>query len=261
MAHALARGLVEQGVVAASDLMASCPSNGPSREAFLTDFPADTVRWTADNLDVVRTSDLIVLAIKPQVMDAVLPEIQEVSAGKLIVSIAAGITLARLESGLHPQARVVRCMPNTPMLVGAGASAYALGTRATDEDAASVQALLDAGGLARRVEEAHLDAVTALSGSGPAYVFHFIEALTDGGIALGLAPDMARDLAVQTVAGSAKMVAETGENPGDLAANVKSPGGTTIAACDVLEAAGFHEIITSAMEAAHRRAGELARGD
>lgn len=152
----------------------------------------------------------------------------------LIISIAAGVTLATLESAL-PGHRVIRVMPNTPCLVGEAASAFSLGKHATDADRTLVKTLLDAVGLSMEVPETLLDAVTGLSGSGPAYVFQFIEALSDGGVMAGLPRNVAMQLAAQTVKGAAEMVLRTGKHPGELKDGVTSPGGTTIAGVEALE--------------------------
>jgi pyrroline-5-carboxylate reductase len=202
----------------------------------------------------------LVLAVKPQSMKALLEEIRPLLTERhLIVSIAAGVSLRQLADGIGARRRLVRVMPNTPCLVGASASAYTPGEGATAEDAALVERLLKAVGVAFRVPENLLDAVTGLSGSGPAFVYLMIEALSDGGVRVGLPRDAAAALAAQTVLGAAKMVLETGSHPGVLKDQVASPGGTTIAGLHALERGGVRGAIMDAVEAATRRATELGK--
>jgi pyrroline-5-carboxylate reductase len=177
----------------------------------------------------------------------------------LLISIAAGVTLAKLESALPPGARVIRVMPNTPALVGRAASAFALGKCATPADGELARRLLSAVGIAFQVKEPLLDAVTGLSGSGPAYVFQFIEALSDGGVAAGLPRDLATKLAAQTVLGAAKMVLETGQHPGALKDQVTSPGGTTIEGLHELEKGRMRAIVMSAVRAATEKSKKLGQ--
>jgi pyrroline-5-carboxylate reductase len=177
----------------------------------------------------------------------------------LLISIAAGVTIAKLEQGLPAGARVIRVMPNTPALVGAGASAFALGKSATPADGELAAKLLAAVGVAMPVKESLLDAVTGLSGSGPAYVYQFIEALSDGGVAAGLPRDIATRLAAQTVLGGAKMVLETGQHPGALKDQVTSPGGTTIEGLHELEKGQFRGVVISAVRAATEKSRQLGR--
>ena len=255
MATALARGWLTAGLTSPDRLLASDPMP-QARQAFTTD---TSVRSTEDNRAVVSASELIVLAVKPQTMSKLLAEVRSaVKDSHLIVSIAAGITLRQLQEGLGADRRLIRVMPNTPCLVGASASAFALGDAATPADAALVERLLNAVGKAFRLPEHLLDAVTGLSGSGPAFVYLMIEALSDGGVRVGLPRDVATVLAAQTVLGSARMVLETGQHPGVLKDAVASPGGTTIAGLHVLERAGVRGILMDAVEAATKRARELA---
>jgi pyrroline-5-carboxylate reductase len=183
----------------------------------------------------------------------------KVTSQHLVVSIAAGIPLKTLIAGLGPQARLVRVMPNTPCLVGASASGFALGGAATKEDSALVEQLLSAVGVAVPVEEKLLDAVTGLSGSGPAYVYQIIEALSDGGVRVGLPRAVATKLAAQTVLGAAKMVLETEQHPGILKDAVASPGGTTIAGLHELERGGLRAALMNAVESATNRSKELGQ--
>jgi pyrroline-5-carboxylate reductase len=259
MARAIGKGLVDAHVVSAKELICSAPTPEEG-QPFLDLLPGS--RWTPDNCDVLRAADLTILAVKPQHLAEALTGLKDLSAGKLILSIAAGVTIEKLRGWLHPSARVVRAMPNMLLQIGAGASAFAGGPNATDADLALAERVLAASGKAWRVEETQLDAVTALSGSGPAYIFHFIEALTRGGIALGLAPDLAKNLALQTALGSAQLAAHSHLAPMELAAQVKSPRGTTLAGCAILEENdALNQLISRCMAAAKNRAGELARGE
>ena len=256
MATALARGWLAAGLTAPDRVLASDPVP-QAREAFAG---GRGLRATADNREVVAASDVLILAVKPQSMRGLLAEVRPVVGPRhLVVSIAAGITLRQLADGLGPDRRLVRVMPNTPCLVGASASGYAAGEAATAEDLALVDRLLNAVGRAYRLPEALLDAVTGLSGSGPAFVYVIIEALSDGGVRVGLPRDVATALAAQTVLGSARMVLETGAHPGTLKDMVASPGGTTIAGLHALERGGLRAALMDAVEAATRRATELGK--
>jgi pyrroline-5-carboxylate reductase len=259
MARAIGKGLVDASVVSTKELICSAPTPEDG-QPFLDLLPG--ARWTPDNCDVFRASDIIILAVKPQHLAEALADLKECSAGKLILSIAAGVTIEKLRGLLHPTARVVRSMPNMLLQIGAGASAYAGGPNATEADLALAERVLAASGKAWRVEEKQLDAVTALSGSGPAYIFHFIEALTRGGVDLGLPETLARNLAIQTALGSAQLAAQSPLSPMDLAAQVKSPRGTTLAGCAILEEHGaLDQLVARCMAAARTRAEELARGE
>lgn len=256
MATALARGWLTAGLASPDRTLASDPLPA-AREAFAARTQA---KATADNRAVVGQSDVLVLAVKPQSMKGVLTEIRPaVTARHLVVSIAAGVTLRQLADGLGPDRRLVRVMPNTPCLLGASASGFSPGDAATAEDAALVQRLLDAVGRAFRLPEHLLDAVTGLSGSGPAFVYLVIEALSDGGVRVGLPRDVATALAAQTVLGAARMVLETGQHPGTLKDAVASPGGTTIAGLHALERGSVRGALMDAVEAATRRATELGK--
>jgi pyrroline-5-carboxylate reductase len=227
------------------------------RESFTTGTGGNAM---ADNGAVLAGSDVIVLAVKPQHLPGVLKEIAKgAEARHLFVSIAAGVPLSAMTSVLGQAARVVRVMPNTPCLVGAGATAFTRGPKATDEDAALVERLFSTIGIAMEVPESLLDAVTGLSGSGPAYVFQVIEALSDGGVRCGLPRNVATRLAAQTVLGAAKMVLDTGEHPAALKDGVASPGGTTIAGLHELERGALRGALINAVEAATNRSQELGR--
>jgi pyrroline-5-carboxylate reductase len=256
MATALARGWLGAGLASPSQLLASdlLPQ---AREAFST---ATGSRTVSDNRQVLKESNLIVLAVKPQSLAALFAEIRPgVTSQHLLISLAAGFSLQRLEEGLGPGTRLVRVMPNTPCLVGAGTCAYSGAKGASAEDLALVDRLLQAVGRAFLVPENLLDAVTGLSGSGPAFVFVMIEALSDGGVRVGLSREVATALAAQTVLGAARMVLETGLHTGVLKDMVASPGGTTIAGLYALEKGGLRGVLMDAVEAATRRANELGK--
>ena len=255
MATALAAGWARAGLLDAGRSRAADPVPA-ARQRFEQ---ATGVRAVGTNAEVAA-ADVLVLAVKPQVMPAVLAEVRpHVAPRHLVVSIAAGVTLAALADGLGAGARLVRVMPNTPCLVGASAAGYAVGPGATPEDIALVDRLFNAVGKAFRLPETLLDAVTGLSGSGPAFVYILIEAMADGGVRVGLPRDVAQTLAAQTVLGAAKMVLETGQHPAALKDAVASPGGTTIAGLHALERGGLRAALMDAVEAATRRAQELGR--
>lgn len=213
---------------------------------------------TADNAEVVRFADVLVLAVKPQVIDKVLPTIAtNLRKETVVISILAGVRLAALEARLPPGARLVRTMPNTPAMVLAGATAIAAGTYASKDDMQTARDLFNTVGRTVTLDESLLDAVTGLSGSGPAYVMLMIEALADGGVKVGLHRETALLLAAQTVFGSAKLLLETGEHPGRLKDMVTSPGGTAIAGLHTLESGGLRRTLMDAVENATQRAGEL----
>jgi pyrroline-5-carboxylate reductase len=256
MATALARGWLAAGLATVEQILASDPVP-QARQAFAD---ATGARTVASNLEVVSSSSLLVLAVKPQSMAALLAEIRNaISPRHLLVSIAAGVSLRQLAEGLGPRCRTIRVMPNTPCLVGASASAYSAGEHATAEDIALVQRLLNAVGKAYPLPEGLLDAVTGLSGSGPAFVYVMIEALSDGGVRVGLPREVATALAAQTVLGAAKMVLETAEHTSALKDRVASPGGTTIAGLHALERGGLRAALMDAVEAATLRARELGK--
>jgi len=255
MATALVKGMLRAGLAPVEALCAS----DPLREA-REQLAADTGVAVFDaNRSVAERSDVLVLAVKPQHMRQALDELRSaLKSNHLIVSVAAGVTIASILERVGEDQRVVRVMPNTPALIGEGASAYALGPRVGPEDEAVVSAFLGSVGVAVRVAESLLDAVTGLSGSGPAFVYLIIEALSDGGVRAGLPREVATLLAAQTVAGAARMVCETGMHPGVLKDQVASPGGTTIAGLHALERGCVRGALIDAVEAATKRSGELA---
>jgi pyrroline-5-carboxylate reductase len=253
MAEALIRGLLAAKIVPAGQLIVT--DVRPERLAFFqTTFG---VRGLADNAAAMAAADIVVLAVKPQQMTNVLSALGS-RRSALVVSIAAGVTTGRIERELGGQPRVVRVMPNTPALVGAGAAGLCRGRFATEEDWVTAEAILGAVGITVRVEESLIDAVTALSGSGPAYVFHVAEAMIQAGVATGLSVDVAKRLTLQTIFGAAKLMVESGEAPEVLRKKVTSPGGTTEAALKVMAERKLVEIFGEAIQAAARRGRELS---
>ncbi|MCZ2342365.1 MAG: pyrroline-5-carboxylate reductase [Bacteroidales bacterium] len=256
MATALAKGWAAAGLLDPATSWASDPY-APARERFTA---ATGIGTTTTNEDVATRCDVLILAVKPQTMPDVLAGLKRaLTPEHLVVSIAAGVTLTQLGAALGATTRLVRVMPNTPCLIGASASAYAASPQATPADQELVATLFGAVGEAFAVPEKLLDAVTGLSGSGPAYVYVMIEALADGGVRMGLPRDVALRLAAQTVLGSAQMVLETGQHPAALKDAVASPGGTTIAGLHALERGGLRAALMNAVEAATLRAEELGK--
>ncbi len=256
MATALATGLIEAGFTTAKCIVA-CDVNEAARQRFAEESGGAVA---TESGEVLRRSTVIVLAVKPQQMASVLQELRgQVTRDKLVISIAAGVPLRALQKGLGEDCRVVRVMPNSPCLVGAGASAFACGEHAGSADAELVSALFSTVGIAIPVPESSIDAVTGLSGSGPAYGFQIIEALSDGGVKMGLPRDVATRLAAQTMLGAARMVLETDQHPGQLKDAVTSPGGTTIAGLHAMEQGGVRAGLIDAVEAATLRSIELGR--
>lgn len=255
MGEALIRGLLAAKAVAPSQIVAT----DVRRERLDSLTKTFGIRTTGDNVKAITDADIALLAVKPQQMSAVLASLKSANSDlTLFISIAAGVTTARIEGELGGQARVVRVMPNTPALVGAGAAALAKGTYATDDDLVTAESILGAVGITVRVEEKLIDAVTALSGSGPAYVFFVTEAMIKAGIMAGLDGALAKKLAVQTVYGAAKLLVESGEEPESLRRKVTSPGGTTEVALKVMSERKLTEIFAEAIQAAERRSRELS---
>jgi len=257
MAEALIRGLVKGNHLPASHVLAS----GPRRERLDELHAKYAIETMIDNKALAERCDLVVLSVKPQILDKVLREIGDrLKSGTLVISIAAGVDTATIEEAVADGVRVVRAMPNTPALVGAGATAISAGKHASPEDLATARAMFDAVGITVELDESHLDAVTGLSGSGPAYIFLILEALADAGVKVGLARRNAQRLAAQTVMGSAKMLMDLDEHPGVLKDMVTSPGGTAIAGLHTLEEGGLRTTLINAVETATKRARELGRG-
>lgn len=253
MAGALAKGLIHNDVCRAADISASDVS--PDQlEKFGN---ATAANLCESNAEVVEESDVVILAVKPKDVPEVLASIKGVFKKHLLISIAAGVKLAKLEAGLPSGARVIRVMPNTPALVGWGASAFALGRNAERPDAKIAEAILSSVGICFQVPEAQLDAVTGLSGSGPAYIYAVIEAMASSGSMLGIDPDVALKLSAQTVLGAAHMVLKTGQTPRELIDMVTSPGGTTIEGLAVLQDRKVREAFIAAVEAAARKSAQL----
>lgn len=254
MARALAGGLIEAGV-AASQIVASDPF-AAARKQFEQAIGAKPIE---DNADVVSQADVVVLAVKPGFVTPVLEDLgPSLGARPLWISIAAGVPLDQLQSALPAGARIVRTMPNTPALVGAGATAYFPASSVSEAEIQLTEAILEATGWCWRApNEGLLDAVTGLSGSGPAYVFLILEALADAGVRQGLPRDAAQALATRTVLGAAKLALETGTHPGQLKDQVTSPGGTTIAGLEQLEAHGVRAALYDAVGAATERSRAL----
>ncbi|MEZ5940937.1 MAG: pyrroline-5-carboxylate reductase [Planctomycetaceae bacterium] len=254
MATAFAMGLSSSGYVQTADMFASDVSE-QARAAFQEKTGVTTV---SDNAQLLAQADIIFVAIKPQVAHDVLIDLREsVEERHLFISIMAGVPLSRLQTLIGLHTRIVRVMPNTPVLVDAGAAAYSLGSEATPEDGATVRHMLETVGMALEVPESQLDVVTGLSGSGPAYVFQMIEALSDGAVRMGLPREAATRLAAQTLLGAAKMVLAGNHHPGALKDMVTSPGGTTIAGLHEMERAGIRAGLMNAVEAATLRSIEL----
>lgn len=254
MGEALIRGLLKAEVTAPDDIVAT-----GRRDERLTELAAKyRVGVTQDNAVAAAGADVILLCVKPQIMDRTLQEIANaVPSGALLISVAAGVPVHAIETHLRVGSRVCRVMPNTPALVGAGATAIAQGSHASAADMAVVRAIFEAVGLVTEVDESLLDAVTGLSGSGPAYVFMIIEALADAGVKVGLPRYKALALAAQTVLGSAQLLLETGQHPGVLKDQVTSPGGTAIAGLHTLEQGGLRTTLINAVVTATERSREL----
>ena len=252
MATAIAGGVVSSKLYSASCLSAYDVSEDACRN-FHT---VTGVAVCCDPADAVKNSKRVLIAVKPQMISAAVKPLAEVMQDKLVISIAAGVTIEQLCS-LAGTDRVIRVMPNTPAMVGAGAAAFTAGAGATEEDRKFVSNLFGAVGTVTEVSENLMDAVTGLSGSGPAYVFSFIQALADGGVAEGLSRSAALELAVQTVLGAAKMVQDTGVHPIELCDQVTSPAGTTSRALEVLAERGFSGTVIQSVRAAAARSREL----
>lgn len=253
MGSALASSVADAKIVEASDVLA-CDVDGKAIKRAV-EMEAKIVK---NNAELVRQSDVIFLCVKPAKAREVLKEIKAKASGKLVISIIAGVKLKTIEAELKG-ARVVRAMPNTPLLVEEGATAYCLGKNAVEEDAKLAEKVFGQVGVCVKVKEEEMNAVTGLSGSGPAYVYEFVRVLAEGAEKAGLNGEAARKLAVQTVFGAAKMMKETGKNPLELIEMVKSPGGTTEQGLKTLEEKGFSEAVKKAVENAAKKAEELSK--
>lgn len=253
MALALVHGVLRAKLCAASDIVASSRS-----KAGLENLVAATsVKGVATNADAIRAADVVILCVKPTDALKALSEAGADWTGKLLVSVVTGLKIARLREAA-PGSRVIRAMPNTAAMVGKSATAIAADESATRKDIAAAEKIFKAVGGVFPVSESQLDAVTGLSGSGPAYIYLVMEALSDGGVAAGLPRKLALDLAIQTVQGAAEMAVSTKEHPAMLREMVTSPGGTTIAALGVLEKAALRSAFIDAVKAAAKRSKELS---
>ena len=253
MGEAIAAGLLSSGILSADSVVVAEPV-AARREALSA---AHGVRCVAEAPDAVAGADIVLLAVKPQVIDEVVSSLAQVVGTALVVSIAAGISCARLESGLPAGTAVVRVMPNTPALVREGMSVVSGGSEATEEQVDLVRQLFSALGRVVVLDERHQDVATAISGSGPAYVAIVVDALARAGVRHGLSREVAEELALQTVAGTAALIDKTGQHPEQIVDGVASPGGTTIAAVEALEAGGVRAAFAAAVAAAVGRAKEL----
>ncbi|ULA67552.1 MAG: Pyrroline-5-carboxylate reductase [Nitrospira sp.] len=258
MAEALLAGLLRKGLTTPDRLFVSDPLSS-RRDLLRHNF---AVSITADNRVAVQGADIVVLCVEPQVLDDVLTELApSLASNPLLISVAAGYPLSRLQDRVAGAARLVRAMPNTPSAIGEGVTAMSLAPGLSSEDRETARQLFESVGTVVVVEERLLDAVTGLSGSGPAYVFAMIEALADGGVLAGLPRATAQQLAAQTVAGAASMVMQQGEHPAVLKDRVASPGGTTITGLAQLEQGRLRATLISAVEAATQRSQELGKAE
>ena len=255
MAEALVRGILKSGFCTADRVTVTDP------EASRLNLFRETygVHGTSSNAEAIQGADIVFLAVKPQMINQVLQELDgRLTRRSLVISIAAGITTKTLESKLDRLARVIRVMPNTPALVGAGAAALCRGQHASDEDVLLAVRLMESVGVVVQTEEKMMDAVTALSGSGPAYVFYLMEAMLASAREMGLDDELARQLVFATVSGAGKLAEKSETDPAELRRRVTSKGGTTEAAIGVLENAKVGHVITEAVLAAERRSRELS---
>ena len=256
MGEALAKGLIRAKLSTADSIIVSDVDNKRCQV-----FEEETgIKTTQDNREVTANSDVIILAVKPNIMGTILEELKnDITSEHLVVSIAAGIPLNFMESSLNEGCRAIRVMPNTPCLVGETAAGDALGKNATLDDGELVGRILNAVGKSYLLEEKYLDAVTGLSGSGPAFIYMVIEALADGGVKMGLPRDVSTELAAQTAFGAAKMVLESNTHIGELKDSVTSPGGTTIEGLHALEKGGLANTLINAVEAATKKSKRLGK--
>lgn len=255
MATAIASGIVKTGVFSPDSLGAFDPDKKAAKEfSRITGISVSTDSPRSG----IENSKAVIVAVKPQNIESALCPHRNILCGKTIISIAAGIPVSRLAE-MTGATRIIRVMPNTPALVGCGAAAFAAGENASAEDIALVEKIFSSVGIACKLKESDLDAVTALSGSGPAYAFEFIQSLADGGVAEGLPRDTALRLAAQTLLGAAQMVLQTGEHPALLKDKVTSPAGTTIRGLEALEERGFSGSVIQAVRAAAARSRELGK--
>lgn len=258
MGGVLIQGIISRKLAAKSDVIVS-----DKDKMRLDDLKKQWgVKTTGDNHEAVKSSDIVVLAVKPQNMAEILEEIKDdLNKNTIVISIAAGITIKFISAHLKKGISIIRVMPNTPALCGEGATALSMGPGVAEKDLALAKAIFEAVGLTVVVTEDLINAVTGLSGSGPAYGFVVIEALADAGVLMGLSRDLALKLAAQTILGAAKLCLTTDKHPAELKDMVTSPAGTTIAALRILEEGGLRATLMAAVEAAVFRAGELEGGN
>ncbi len=257
MGSALIRGLAAAGVLSSPQNITASDLDGEALNILKDDLD---IKITDSNSTAVATADVVMLCVKPQIIDKVLHSLQNrIGDRKTVISIAAGVSTHQIETRLSPGSRVIRAMPNMPALEGESATAICAGKHATTDDTNLARALFNCVGETVIVDESQMDAVTGLSGSGPAFVFLFLEAMIDAGVRVGLARNVARTLAQQTLLGSAKLVKSTGENPSALKDRITSPGGTTIAGLALLEERGFKGTVIRGVEAAVARSKELGQ--
>ena len=254
MAQAMLKGVLEKGLYTCAEIIVS-RRDKEALDCIQNEF---SVQVTSDNKEVAQCADVLVLAVKPFQFETVIAEIREfIKPDALVISIAAGQTIANIERLFGKNIRLVRAMPNTPALVLEGAAGVCFNASVSEEDKQTALSFFSSFGIAKEVQESMIDTVIGVSGSSPAYVFMFIEAMADAAVADGMPRAQAYELAAQSVLGSAKMVLETGKHPGELKDMVCSPGGTTIEAVRVLEEKGFRSAVIEAMKACVKRAGEL----
>lgn len=254
MASAMIGGMLQKDMVTPGEIIGSCRTEETAKKI------ADRfgIETTTDNSTVAQAADILILAVKPQFFPEVIAQIKdEVNADALIISIAAGKTMDYIETQFGRPLKLVRCMPNVPALVGEGITSVSRNERVSDEEMKQAMDLLSSMGKTSEIPERLIDAVVGVSGSSPAYVFLFIEAMADGAVAAGMPRSQAYEFAAQAVLGSAKMVLETGKHPGELKDMVCSPGGTTIQAVKVLEEKGFRAAVMDAMEACIEKSKNL----
>ena len=260
MAEAMIKGLLSASFIEAKNVFVSEPSEA-KRDTLHAEYK---IKVSADNRELVKKCDIIILAVKPQIVQKVLRDIASlVGRDKLVISIAAGVPIAIMDDvlrgGKNKKFSIVRTMPNTPALVQEGVTAIASGQHVSKTDVKIAHRIFEAVGRTVDVEEDQLDAVTGLSGSGPAYIFMLIEALSDAGVKMGLSREVANILTIQTVLGSAKLARESGKHPGELKDMVPSPAGTTISGLHALEEGSFHTTLMNAVEDATLRSRELGQ--
>ncbi|RZF36962.1 hypothetical protein LSTR_LSTR004650 [Laodelphax striatellus] len=257
MGHAMAKGFIAAGLTKGEHIIASCI---PEDKISVESFKSIGATSTFSNPQVVESSDVVIIAVKPTVVRTVLNEAKPAIKDRhLFISVAMGVSLKQIEQAVPKGTRVIRAMPNTPALVRRGASVFVCGSSANESDAAITKKLFESVGICEQVPEYLLDAVTGLSGSGPAYIYVLIEALADGAVRMGLPRDLAYKLAAQTVVGAGQMVLDTKEHPGQLKDNVTSPAGSTAAGLYWLEKCGYRSAVIGALEAATNKCKEMGK--